>query len=57
MTPGFKTTEFWLVVLKLLIGAGLAAYEPTRVLGAAMLGLGGPDVVNYTKERSALKKG
>lgn len=53
---GFKSSEFWLLIVRLLIGAGLTVYEPTRELGAALLGLGGKDGTDYLKARTELKK-
>lgn len=55
MKPGFKTTEFWLVIVKMLAGAALAIYEPTRAAGFMLLGLGGLDSQKYTDARKELK--
>jgi len=59
MKPGYKTTEFWLSLLAVLLGAAMASGlvpeggTVSQVIGGALSLLGG---LGYTSSRTALKK-
>lgn len=55
MRAGLLTSEFWLIVTLLGTGVVLAFYDPTRELGAALLGAVVRDVRSYLKARTELK--
>lgn len=54
--PGWATTEFWLVVGRLVAGVVLSWNEETRTMGSMLLGLSGADGYSYTQARTELKK-
>lgn len=59
LTPGWKTSEAWLTLLTMVIGAipssGLTANSPllAKIVGLAIVALSG---VHYTAQRTALKR-
>ena len=55
LKPGVLSSEFWLVVALLVTGAGLAFYDPTRELGAALLGVVAREVQTYLRARTEIK--